>query len=514
MNDYILFDLDGTLTDPKEGITKSVQYALASFGITVEDLDELTPFIGPPLKDSFMDFYEFDEKKAEEAIAKYRERFQDTGLFENKIYDGVPEMIRKLKGNHKKLAVASSKPTVFVEQILEHFEIRKYFDVVVGSELDGTRTDKAEVVAEALKQLYGEEGATDQKKLNTIMVGDRKFDVAGAKAEGVVSVAVAYGYGPMDELKIAKPDYIVRTVAELEKFLLRGTEKKVGEPPLSKVWFILFPALMFMLVKSTGSYIGLFIVAWLSENLPGDMGEKLAFWNEEGALVGTTGNGTAIISICASLAAGIVIWKMFAKEELGKARKELALKHSCLKSPLAYVAMAISTLGFSLGLNFLFTYLGIDKISASYTDTAQMQYSAVAILGIVAYGFVTPVVEELLFRGVLYNRIKQYMSYRGAILFSAFIFGFYHQNMVQGIYGFVMGCLIAWFYERFGRFHVAVLVHMLSNLAAYTLTLLGTKTGFTPDLFTCAGTLAIGIFGWLYCYRLRAHNTEMTGGEA
>ena len=191
MIDYVLFDLDGTLTDPKEGITKSVQYALASFGIEEENLDNLEAFIGPPLKDSFMDFYGFDEEKAEQGIVKYRERFADTGIFENRMYDGIPLLIRKLKGNRKKIAVASSKPTVFVERILEHFEIRQYFDVVVGSELDGTRVKKEEVVEEALRQLYGEnpEDLEDKKK-RTVMVGDRKFDVDGAKAQGIRSVAV------------------------------------------------------------------------------------------------------------------------------------------------------------------------------------------------------------------------------------------------------------------------------------------------------------------------------------
>ena len=208
-----------------------------------------------------MEFYGFDEEKAEAAVEKYRERFKDTGIFENRIYDGIPELIRKLKGNKKKLAVASSKPTVFVERILEHFDIRRYFDVVVGSELDGRRTDKAEVVAEALRRLYGENAEDlEKKKQNTLMVGDRKFDVKGAKDEGVVSVAVTYGYGPMDELKIAKPDYIVRSVAELEKLLLRGTEKTAAEPPLAKALYILVPVLLFYFVREIGANIGYFII--------------------------------------------------------------------------------------------------------------------------------------------------------------------------------------------------------------------------------------------------------------
>ena len=124
MKEYLLFDLDGTLTDPKQGITTCVQYALRSLGIEEPDLDKLEVFIGPPLKNSFMEFYGLDEEKADVAIAKYRERFQTTGLYENEIYVGIAEMLLTLQQNGMHLAVASSKPTVFVEKILEHFKIK------------------------------------------------------------------------------------------------------------------------------------------------------------------------------------------------------------------------------------------------------------------------------------------------------------------------------------------------------------------------------------------------------
>lgn len=502
MNDYILFDLDGTLTDPKEGITKSVQYALSAFGIEVTNLDELEPFIGPPLKDSFMEFYGMDEPTALRAIEKYRERFQDKGLFENRIYDGVPELLRKLKGNHKKVAIASSKPTVFVERILEHFDIRRYFDVVVGSELDGTRTEKSEVVAEALRQLYGEESSPEdiaQKKRNTVMVGDRKFDVAGAKAEGVVSVAVAYGYGPMDELKIAAPDYIVRTVEELEKLLLRGTEKP-SETPMSKIWYVLFPALIFYFVRAMGSYIGLFLVGYLADNLPPAAAEQLVFWDENGAMAGVTGNGSALIAAVAFLTAGMVTWRFFGKEELRKKKQDLPLKHARLKSPLSYAAMFCCVCGFALGLNLLFELLGITHLSAAYEETAATQYAAAVPVGLLLNGLLVPFVEELAFRGVLYNRLKKYMTWGSAVVVSALAFGIYHQNMVQGAYAFLMGCLIAWCYERFGRFSVAVGAHALSNLSAYALTLLSMNHSLSPSLPACLILLVVGTLGGAYCF--------------
>lgn len=221
MFQYCLFDLDGTLTDPREGITRSVQYALHHFGIEEPDLKKLEPFIGPPLKDSFMEFYGFTEEQAEEAMKFYRERFAPIGIYENEVFEGIPEMLRHLHQNGQKLAVASSKPIGFVRQILQHFEIDGYFDVIVGSELDGTRSTKEEVVEEALSQLGILELSGEERKNNCAMVGDRKFDIQGAKAYGLTGVGVSFGFAGEGELEEAGADIIVDTVTELEKLLLR-----------------------------------------------------------------------------------------------------------------------------------------------------------------------------------------------------------------------------------------------------------------------------------------------------
>lgn len=217
MYNYILFDLDGTLTDPKEGITKSVQYALTDFGIDEPNLDKLEPFIGPPLKESFMEFYGFTNEDALRAVDKYRERFVVTGIFENEIYDGIADLLEELHEKGFKISIASSKPTVLVERILDYFDIAKYFDYVVGSEMDGRRTKKEEVVEEALRQMVPE--GVDRKQV--AMIGDRKFDVEGAKAFGLTSIAVSYGYAPNGELEAAGAEFIVDTVQELRQLLLK-----------------------------------------------------------------------------------------------------------------------------------------------------------------------------------------------------------------------------------------------------------------------------------------------------
>lgn len=215
---YLLFDLDGTITDPKVGITTCVQYALEHFGIHEPDNDKLEAFIGPPLQDSFEQFYHMDAETAKQAVAKYRERFQTVGLYENEIYDGMADLLKTLKEGGCRLAVASSKPTVFVKKILEHFDVVQYFDVVVGSELDGSRAKKEEVVQEALRQL-DPKGQVSSGQM--VMIGDRCFDVQGAKAHHLDSISVAYGYAAEGELQQAGATFVVDTVQQLKELLTR-----------------------------------------------------------------------------------------------------------------------------------------------------------------------------------------------------------------------------------------------------------------------------------------------------
>jgi len=211
--DIIFFDLDGTLTDPKIGITKSIQYALASFGINVENPDDLVKFIGPPIRPAFKNFYGFDDADAEKAVEKFRERFLVKGIYENVMYDGIEVMLQKLKDAGKVLIIATSKPTVQAKTVLSYFNIDKYFTFVSGSEMNGDRSDKGEVIQYALEQT----GISDISRC--IMVGDRKHDVIGAKTVGMQSIGVLYGYGDYEELSQANADYIVKNVDELSALL-------------------------------------------------------------------------------------------------------------------------------------------------------------------------------------------------------------------------------------------------------------------------------------------------------
>ena len=209
--DVILFDLDGTITDPGIGITNSVAHALKKYGITVEDRAELYKFIGPPLHESFEKFYGLDGLQA---VEDYREYYRDRGIYENLVYGGVEEMLKKLNAAGKKVILATSKPEIFAREVLRYFNLTDYFYYAAGANLDGSLTDKAEVIAYALK----EGGVTD--KSTVVMIGDREHDIIGAKKNGVDSIGVLYGYGSREELEAAGADCIAATVEELTETLL------------------------------------------------------------------------------------------------------------------------------------------------------------------------------------------------------------------------------------------------------------------------------------------------------
>lgn len=213
MYQYILFDLDGTLTNSELGITKSVQHALKKFGIEVEDRTVLRPFIGPPLGESFQVYYGMSKEESERAIEYYRERFSVKGLYENEVYEGVEKMLQDLKESGKKLILATSKPEKFTMLILEYFDLLKYFDFVAGATMDGSRGEKADVIRYAL-EISGIED-----KSEAIMVGDRKFDILGAKENGLASIGVLYGFGDREELTEAGADYIVEKAEDIVKVL-------------------------------------------------------------------------------------------------------------------------------------------------------------------------------------------------------------------------------------------------------------------------------------------------------
>ena len=198
----VFFDLDGTLSDPKIGITKSIQYALERLDVPVPTTDDLLWCIGPPLRASFVELV--DEARADQGLALYRERFGDVGLYENDLYDGIPETLQAFSDAGTRLFVATSKPHVYASRIVEHFGIAGHFERVFGSELDGTRVDKSELLEYALQE-------TGADAASSAMIGDREHDMTGAVNNGLIGIGALYGYGTQEELETAG----ARRVAEL-----------------------------------------------------------------------------------------------------------------------------------------------------------------------------------------------------------------------------------------------------------------------------------------------------------
>ncbi len=214
MWDVILFDLDGTITDPKEGITKSVAYALSHFGFSVEDPDSLAYFIGPPLCDSFQSSFGMTESQAMEALSIYRERYSSIGWAENVPYDSIEYCLEQLKDAGKYLMIATSKAQEFAEKILTHFNLAKYFDQICGTPMNEPGQTKADVIRTAL----GRAGISSLSKV--VMVGDRCQDILGGQEVGIKTVGVLYGYGDRLEHESCNADYIVEDIEELTGLLL------------------------------------------------------------------------------------------------------------------------------------------------------------------------------------------------------------------------------------------------------------------------------------------------------
>jgi phosphoglycolate phosphatase len=212
MAQTIFFDLDGTLTDPMVGITGSIQFALEKLGLDVPEAEDLLWCIGPPLLENFRTLV--GSERAPTAVAHYRERFSSVGLYENTPYSGIHDALSAIQSAGVRLCVASSKPRIYVREILEHFELINYFSNVFGSELDGTRTDKSDLLRYALSE-------TRIEPNDATMVGDRKHDIIGALDNGVSAIGVLYGYGSAEELTLAGASRFANAPSDLVSLLLR-----------------------------------------------------------------------------------------------------------------------------------------------------------------------------------------------------------------------------------------------------------------------------------------------------
>lgn len=214
---YFLLDFDGTVVNTGEGITKGVAYALKYFGIEVSDLSSLHNFIGPPLTESFQQFYHFTEQQSIEAVKKYREYYKPYGMYESEPYEGMIALLKKVKEKGGKIVLATSKPEIMAKNLLKYFKADMYFELIAGSNPDEGRDKKGEVIQYAINKI-------NIPFEQAIMIGDRKYDILGAKENKLSSIGVLFGFGDREELETAGADYIVKDTKELEKLMLSMCE--------------------------------------------------------------------------------------------------------------------------------------------------------------------------------------------------------------------------------------------------------------------------------------------------
>ena len=480
----ILFDLDGTLTDSGEGIMRSVQYALEKIGHPEPDYTRLRSFVGPPLAAQFMNYAGVDEETAKEAVRFYRERYAPTGIFENEVYDGVEEMLKRLSRKGYRLGVASSKPEPFVEKVLEHFGILEYFEVVVGSTMDGARSAKSEVIEEALARL-----GLSQERESVVLVGDKNYDVFGAREAGLECIAVTYGYGSFEELSDASPLKILSSPEEVVLFFQRTALRKQSLP--YRIWRILYPA---------GIHMGMSIAVTVAASLVmGIMaGAALSYGGIEKNEIENYAYRILIrhtILLTGLTAVLTMIPCIFLYRGDRKKREYGSLVPTPAGTRIHFgtvILLLLSGAALALLGNILVTVIMEFMPPSWNTDVLAEAEEGQSLWSLILWvGIAAPVAEEMVFRWLIYLRLRDHWRTGAAVLLSAVFFGAYHMNVPQGIYAGVLGIFFAYYLEMTGNIWTSVLLHVGANVTSLMMQEAGAHIGTDDQTLMLYGAVIL-----------------------
>ena len=475
----VFFDLDGTLTDSGEGIVRCVQYALdREFGIKADRRD-LRSFVGPPLREQFIRYANLTPEQADRAIERYRERYRAVGIYESSVYPGIPEMLAELRRAGLRIVLVSTKPTEYCREILGRTGIAQYFHYVIGNDMNIPVAGMRDAIEKAVR-IIG-----DVNRNEIVMVGDRRYDVIGAKQCGVGSMGVSYGYGPRGELEYEWPDCIVDNPTELRNVLVgqlrAGTQvgypsgggsldpTAVGEAvkksrgrrlgdAIYKVWRIVYPILLHLGI-STVVVSGLIIFAAVIEGLVSLPGGMSVYDLVNDQMVLLTGIADAVVVP--------VAWLFLrADEKKRKAgRREICSLKRNKMGIVQILLIALLAIGIAQAVNFLIALIPYED--AVYEETSeQMFYQTGLIMQLAVIGVIGPISEELIFRGLVFRRIRDYGGFLPAALISGLVFGVYHGNITQGIFATIMGILFAMIYEHYGTIWAPIAAHIANNILA------------------------------------------------
>ena len=469
----VLFDLDGTLTDSGEGIRRSVAYALEKMGRPPLSEAELNSFIGPPLKDAFRDYAGMTAEEAEEAIGFYRERYVDTGLYENEVYPGIKACLDRLREDGMILGVASSKPEPMVKAVLAHFGLDAYFSVMTGSLMDGSRASKQEVIETALREL-----GLDEHRQSVVYIGDRKYDAAGARACGLACIGALWGYGSFDELAAEKPLYIASDPSRAAALI----EEENAGPPRQKrrqsapsaretvpptvgqnrdalplmLWRVLYPMLLYVMMIQACVFAAVAVIELVSVLI--GMPSLSLMLDDMGILLAVQG--------LAAVLSGPILYLFMKQDDAkrclgGRYRFGPMPKKVC--TPAEWVAASVLTVTFGMVVSLILSLLQLPFFDQGFQEVNDTLSGAAIPIQIFAVCLVCPICEELIFRGLVQRRIRDYAGPKKAVILSALLFGIYHMNLTQGLFAFAVGILLAVMYEKYGDLRPVLLMHIANN---------------------------------------------------
>lgn len=467
----VLFDLDGTISDSGEGITKSVQYALEKeFGMQVP-LEDLRCFIGPPLKEQFMSFAGVSEEEAVRAVERYRERYRPKGIYENYLYDGIKGVLRQLSEEHFTIALTSSKPTEFCRQILRMFNIDEYFTAVVGSEMDGRRTDKYEVIEETIYEL-GMQNMRDE----IVMVGDRKHDCIGAARAGIDCIGVTYGFGSREELEAEWPACIVDSPIELRNVLIGQARSRSGGGDGGysggkKSSLDVMRAVRPTLMPEDGGIIRkilMCLVPIAAAFIISNILYIIILWVLDFFMPRIEYDNTLLVVLTGVVDLSLIplFWMMYRRDEIKRTaydREERMLNFNRFDA-MAVISVILFAIGFSDVIQVPLGMLIHDEVGAEINASLfenvslPIQFISLCVIG--------PVCEELIFRSLMYRRVRDFLGAWWAIVISAVSFGVYHQNLSQGVFAVFFGILLAAVYEHYGTIWAPIAAHAANNVFA------------------------------------------------
>lgn len=390
------------------------------------------------------------------------------------LYRGMPEMLEKLNARGLHMGVISDLPASRTEELLVELKLRKYFEFVVGSEkAKPIGSEKANQILESLHKFFPE-GKVEKDKI--YVIGDTVCDIEGAKLMGLESVGVSYGQQTVAELMGAHAEYIVRSVEELRRFLLRGYEDmRTDLTGFQKVWILLSHYVIFAATKGFVYNLLILLLAYL--------GTESLTKNQ---------NANAVLNMVGFFAAGAVIFKP-AKGCIKRTLHDMYLTHLKSEPKVNYWLLVIAGVGLSQGISMFLGLAGIAEMSVKSQEVLTIQRNVFWPIAIISYGLISPVAEELLFRGIIYGYLRKLFDVRTAIVASAILFGMYHGNMVQTLYATIMGYMIAYAYEYFGSFKVPLCMHIGFNLLSLFVDFTGVEKTSLYGWPLCGGLLLIGM---------------------